>query len=368
MFTPFVNPNFENQWHEGLVWTVDGIRCTQDEYIKAKDVFAGVRETLLPVSSWWANAHILCNVMPREVWGDSLFREYHDFLVRVCHHRSVPDVEFFLNKRDFPQVRADRTHPYSFLFPGGNATEEVHTPLLPVFSAYTSSAYVDVPFLSAADLETAASPPDHNAIPWDMKTPTAFFRGAATGPADPERNVRMRLASLSQLWDHTPPLLDAALTTWNIRDKVSSDGVVAFTPVHRVASTMRVGKQYYVPLADQLQFKYLLYVDGHSAANRMSFLLASGCLVLRVKSDVNTTAPNLWFMHLLTEWIHYVPVSADLSNLRERVQWCRDNDDECRSITFRAREFWEAWLCDESLMEYTAYVLHRVASRRTLHM
>lgn len=39
-----------------------------------------------------------------------------------------------------------------------------------------------------------------------------------------------------------------------------------------------------------------------------------------------------WYYDRLDPWTHYVPVAADLSDLAERVQWCRDNDDACQAI------------------------------------
>ncbi len=38
----------------------------------------------------------------------------------------------------------------------------------------------------------------------------------------------------------------------------------------------------------------------------------------------------MWFSHLLKPYIHYVPVKSDLSDLIEKIQWCRDNDEKCK--------------------------------------
>ncbi len=32
---------------------------------------------------------------------------------------------------------------------------------------------------------------------------------------------------------------------------------------------------------------------------------------------------KMWFSHLLKPYIHYVPVKSDLSDLIEKIQWCR---------------------------------------------
>ncbi len=42
--------------------------------------------------------------------------ELRHMLDTLCAEREVPDVEFFLNKRDFPMLKADLTEPYDFLY------------------------------------------------------------------------------------------------------------------------------------------------------------------------------------------------------------------------------------------------------------
>ena len=40
-------------------------------------------------------------------------------------------------------------------------------------------------------------------------------------------------------------------------------------------------------------------------------------------------APRRKLMH---PWVHFVPVRADLSDLRRRILWCRDNDDGAQKL------------------------------------
>ena len=39
-----------------------------------------------------------------------------------------------------------------------------------------------------------------------------------------------------------------------------------------------------------------------------------------------------WYYDRLEPWRHYVPVAADLSDLVERIEWCRGHTAECRAI------------------------------------
>jgi hypothetical protein len=368
MFTPFVNPDFVNDWHMQLKWTVAGVECTFAEYIEAKAAATGVRERLLPAHNWWANAHILCNVMLPRLWGDAFLVEYHDMLTRLCLTRAVPDVEFFLNKRDFPQVRTDGAAPYAFLFshPPEEPAHPQRRSFVPVLSGYTGPAYADVPFVTCADWEISGCDVDGASVGWDEKHSTAVFRGACTGFADASDNARIQVAQLSQQWGTVldrADMLDAALTCWNVRDKVHSGGRVEFTPVDALRGSLRAGREFYLTHAQQIRYKYLLYIDGHSAANRLSFLLSSGCLVLRVDSSPSTTASTLWFMRALQPWVHYVPVQPTGDDLYRVITWCREHDEQCRAIAQRARAFWEAWLSREALLDYALHVLVSISTR-----
>ena len=43
-----------------------------------------------------------------------------------------------------------------------------------------------------------------------------------------------------------------------------------------------------------------------------------------------------WYEHKLEPYRHFVPVKRDLSDLAEKVQWCRGHDAECREIAAEA--------------------------------
>ena len=45
-----------------------------------------------------------------------------------------------------------------------------------------------------------------------------------------------------------------------------------------------------------------------------------------------------WFFDLMIPWIHYIPVSWDLSNLEERYQWAQQNPQKCQEISIAATE------------------------------
>ncbi len=71
---------------------------------------------------------------------------------------------------------------------------------------------------------------------------------------------------------------------------------------------------------------------GHAAAwHRVPWILQSNSVLLFIEND------NVeWFYSAMKPWEHYVPIKDDLSDMLEKVQWLRDNDEEAQQIVKRA--------------------------------
>lgn len=87
-------------------------------------------------------------------------------------------------------------------------------------------------------------------------------------------------------------------------------------------------------LAMQQQYKYVLSLPGSDVPSSVRTDLLSGCVTLMPKPFWE----NVWFFGLIP-MVHYIPLRADLSDLEERLEWCRDNDAQCREIAEAARAF-----------------------------
>jgi hypothetical protein len=46
---------------------------------------------------------------------------------------------------------------------------------------------------------------------------------------------------------------------------------------------------------------------------------------------------TLWFQHRLEPWLHYVPVKDGLNDLIEKIQWCKEHEEECERMGRAAR-------------------------------
>lgn len=83
--------------------------------------------------------------------------------------------------------------------------------------------------------------------------------------------------------------------------------------------------------------KFAIDIDGNSNAwsNLFTRLLA-GCCVIKIESPFGF---RQWYYDALLPWQHYVPVQADLSDLREKIDWCRAHDQQCSEIAAAGRDF-----------------------------
>ena len=82
-----------------------------------------------------------------------------------------------------------------------------------------------------------------------------------------------------------------------------------------------------LPPEAMAQSRWLLDVDGNVNSWGLLWKMLSGCCVLRVQS-----ARAQWFHHRVRPMQHWVPIRADLSDLEERIDWCRSHPLECAAI------------------------------------
>jgi hypothetical protein len=82
-----------------------------------------------------------------------------------------------------------------------------------------------------------------------------------------------------------------------------------------------------IPMPNFFDFKYQISIDGTVAAYRFPYLLTGDGLILKQDS--------LYYEHFYRDLIpnkHYIPIKNDLSDLIEKIQWAKENDDEVYEI------------------------------------
>jgi hypothetical protein len=186
---------------------------------------------------------------------------------------------------------------------------------------------------------------------WSSKKDIAVFRGRSTGcGSTAETNQRLKLATLKD------SDLDVGITEYTKNLKYSSP-----TEINAVKKVTPV-----VPSLnwnEQSQFKYLIHVDGNVVAYRLLKSMLTKSLVLRVKSD---------FIHWCDEDLkpdtHYIEIKSDLSDLKEKVEWCKTHDAECKKIASNGYKFAKKALKDENLKKAFVNILKSSTSYHTPSM
>jgi hypothetical protein len=106
-------------------------------------------------------------------------------------------------------------------------------------------------------------------------------------------------------------------------------------------------KTEYVDVSDHIKYKYLISVDGWTAAwLRPNWIMASNSLLIKQES------PRVeWFTHLLKPYVHYYPVTNNLSNLLEVFDYLEAHQEEAQKIVQEANKFVDTYFTPESMTE-----------------
>lgn len=418
IFAPFCNSDYRNTWQDKLTLEGDG---SLDMYYTKKAGLYREEQIEHDRSKWWANGNIICNELTKEEdkdkmqhWGDHFLAPLRDMLAEACNQREMPDCEFFLNKRDYPQLKVNvprggvPVEPYGFIFDKDDRDPDQDVDLVgeykfhtyaPIVSFYGAAPdrFTDIPWPSSEDWEAACGlvfpqtfintrdetgKPEFNGNPRDLFTEanfrkferawednrvaTAFFRGTATGGGTTiDDNQRLKVAHLSHIWKNDEekgggePFLDAAIVGWNLRDKKTADKPMTFLRQNEFGFT--AGRHHFTPIYEQSKYKYLVYVDGHCAACRYGFMMRLGSVILKVAT--RQVADRMWYFPLLKPYVDHVPVKADLSDLEEKIRWCRENDEKCKQIGLNAMAFYEKYVARSALLDYVEMACRSIASR-----
>ena len=365
VFLPFSKHNYVNEW-SSYIKHPPSHKSMEDFLVYASKLqgFDISPKRIPPVTHWYAN-----NCLVRWDGGenDRGMSNLKDMFLTLCKTRSVPDIELFVNKRDFPILGKRDIEPYEHLFGFENMpllSHHSYESYCPILSNVTTNLHADIPMPTPEDWARVSSQEDDKffapdcknyrhdfSIPWEQRKPTAVFRGASTGCGTTiETNPRLRISAMSPTVEDGAPLLDAGIMKWNLRPRkhISSPylQVIDTTPFKTVA-----------PLtpSEQAGYKYVVNVDGHVSAFRLSLELSMGSVVLMVESKY-----RMWFRKYLVEYEHYVPVKEDLSDLLDQIRWCRQNDEKCKQIAENARAFYNQYLTKNGVLDYMQLLLNNI--------
>ena len=364
VFLPFSNINFINEWSSQIkidpkyedisvffkyITEIDGYTFNKNHINNYKN-------------TWYSNNCLLRYEYPINE-GDTNISAIKNMFDELCQNRKLPDVEFFINRRDFPILTKDGYEPYYHLW--NTLTKPLvshnYDKYLPILSMSSNENFSDIliptyeDWIRVQSKENKFFPKSRQVyddtfeqIEWDNKIPTAVFRGSSTGEGvEIDTNQRLKVVYLSHITKHDEkniPYLDAGITKWNLRPKKLIDHeYLEVIDIHNLPFGLSNKLSPY----EQSKYKYIIHIDGHVSAFRLSYELSLNSVILLVKSKW-----NIWFSHMLIPYVHYVPVKEDLTDLIDQIKWCRDNDEKCIEIIHNSKYFYNNYLQKNSIFDY----------------
>jgi hypothetical protein len=90
-------------------------------------------------------------------------------------------------------------------------------------------------------------------------------------------------------------------------------------------------------------------------------MMRLGSVILKVAP--RQVADTMWYFPLLQPYVDHVPVKADLSDLEEKIRWCRQNDAKCKEIGENAKAFYQKYVSRDALLDYVEMVCKQISKR-----
>ena len=368
-YLPFSNAKYENDWAKVLEKSnPDLVKQIAKKHFNVSDP-----------TKWYANNCIFKTDGLKYKYkeflaeGDKTIMIFKQFIIASLNFmkkegKTMDDVEFFFNPRDFPVLKEDFGEPYEQIFPTKKIEEEYrHETYTPILSQSSNNKYHDIDIPTQDDIlrittnifpdscNNPYNPSPNFELDFDKKQSRCIFRGSATGCGDNRKtNMRIEAALMSYELEKEgtfknasdQDILDIKLTSWNKKPKIYNKEFSQINPKD-YPDDFKVGDENRVGTDIQSKYKYILNIDGHVKAFRLGNEFRMGSVVLIVKSPY-----TLWFMDKLEDEVNCIFINEDLSNLQERLRWCIKNDEKCKQIAKSGMEFYERYLTKEPTFNY----------------
>lgn len=383
-FVPMNNMEFRNTWHNDVK--------IPDKYVDVKDYFDKKNKeyglwkgaySLYDKSKWFASDCLIFTENYKEPSINSQYwTQLMDIIKETLKYKKVDDVIFFINKKDAPVIKNNRTEAFESIY--GEDTKldmNKYYYFVPILSQSTRDTFADIPIPTSDDWELITQKfftdicksgyynKNLRETDWSKKKNTAVFRGSGTGCSlDIKENQRLHITWLNKKWKNNnkynennkidgQPFLDAGIVRFSKRNKMN-DKVLNYQE-KEIMKYHDIELVNYMQLSEQKKYKYWLYIEGNSAAYRLGSMLTSNSLVLYVKSKY-----KLWLDPYIKEGIHFISIESDLSDLADKIEWCKKNDSKCKEIVKNANKLMDKILTREFIYEYMANIFNCIAQKQ----
>lgn len=261
--------------------------------------------------------------------------QLYDFVLAMkaavdVYKLDLPDVLFIINVDDSPVCNQEQVLKRECKAPVVSLSKETHM------------ADLIGPVLKKSDAEVV-----HRYAPWISKRNMAFFRGVPScgDMPFPPRCARTLAARLAQM--NYSDILDVGLV-----EEYNSPAQIEGDPVLRDGNgSLPVLSR--VSMAELPKYKWLLNLDGHTAAYRLANLLAVNSLVLKQHTNMVE-----YYYRSLRPFHHYVPIfKTSEHDLIPRIEWAMTHEELVKRIISNANHFALTYTTYRARVLYWKYVL-----------
>ena len=184
---------------------------------------------------------------------------------------------------------------------------------------------------------------------WEERLPKLYWRGSATGGHAAKDNwINFHRQRLIQMYKNNTELFDIGIVAYPQCEEEACE-----------AQKQRLGETPRDPPHAHEAYKYILDIDGNTFSGRFPRLLVSGGLVFKM------TIFTEYFSKWLQPYVHYIPVSPDLSDLESKIKWAIDHDEKAKEIAENGRRFALTRLSNEQMECYTELLLLEMSRLET---
>lgn len=215
------------------------------------------------------------------------------------------------------------------------------------FQKVRGSRSILIPDVDVLDYDFFLGDRTHDTVPFADKIDAAIFVGSTTGMLNIDH------ATVEQLAHRR--LRSAVYFRNNPEVRYELPGVVQCDGPETEAMIRALDLGHNAcPWSEQLNYRYLMSVDGNGATcSRVAIALKSNSVLMKYNS-IN----DLYYFHGLKPWHHYVPLERDLDAI-DNLALLRRMPDLPTSLVAESRAFYRAYLSRIAVIRYTAELLRR---------
>lgn len=164
----------------------------------------------------------------------------------------------------------------------------------------------------------------NDSMKFEEKLGAAVWRGANSGPFFDLSTKRPNRRELVSRFSNDPRH-DIGLAYANYEDKKNVIG----------AETLKSWVKGPLTAEEQLNYKYILIVEGNDMATNLPWVFLSNSLPIMPSPWVET-----WKLEsFIKPYVHFIPVADNFSDLDNVVDWCENNADTCKRIADQSKIF-----------------------------